>query len=81
MDMSMIPEHYAVNLLSTIIDEIEDELTRVGSLREKVRRSPKPDLNHLVMPERLKCYSDGLKHCHALLRKYKELEKPQNERD
>ena len=79
MDMSMIPEHYAVNLLSTIIDEIEDELTRVGSLREKVRRSPKPDLNHLVMPERLKCYSDGLKHCYHLLRKYRELEKPQNE--
>ena len=79
MDMSMIPEHYAVNLLSTIIDEIEDELTRVGSLREKVRRSPKPDLNHLVMPERLKCYSDGLKHCYALLRKYRDLERPANE--
>jgi len=54
-------------------------MKRVSNLREKVRRNPKPDLNHLVMPERLKCYSDGLKHCYHLLRKYRELEKPQNE--
>ena len=55
MDMSMVPEHYADNLLSTIMDEVEDEMKRVSNLREKVRRNPKPDLNHLVMPERLKC--------------------------
>ncbi len=79
MDMSMVPEHYADNLLSTIMDEIEEEMERVGALRVKVRKSPKPDLNHLVMPERLKCYSDGLKHCFHLLRKYRELERPTDE--
>ena len=79
MDMSMVPEHYADNLLAEIMDEINEEMERVGHLRQKVRKSPKPDINHLVMPERLKCYSDGLKHCYSLLRKYRELEKPQNE--
>ena len=79
MDMSMVPEHYADNLLSTIMDEVEDEMKRVSNLREKVRRNPKPDLNHLVMPERLKCYSDGLKHCYHLLQKYRDLERPANE--
>ena len=61
------------------LDEIEEEMERVGALRVKVRKSPKPDLNHLVMPERLKCYSDGLKHCFHLLRKYRELERPTDE--
>ena len=40
MDMSMVPEHYADNLLSTIMDEIEEEMERVGALRVKVRKSP-----------------------------------------
>ena len=79
MDMSMVPEHYADNLLATIMDEIEEEMDRVGHLRQKVRKNPKPDINHLVMPERLKCYSDGLKHCYHLLKKFREMEKPQNE--
>ena len=79
MDMSMVPEHYADNLLATIMDEIEEEKDRVGHLRQKVRKNPKPDINHLVMPERLKCYSDGLKHCYHLLKKFREMEKPQNE--
>tara|TARA_B100000902_G_C26885144_1_gene704548 strand:- start:288 stop:473 length:186 start_codon:yes stop_codon:yes gene_type:complete len=61
------------------MDEIEDEMDRVGHLRQKVRKNPKPDINHLVMPERLKCYSDGLKHCYHLLKKFRELERPQNE--
>ena len=79
MDMSMVPEHYADNLLATIMDEIEEEMDRVGHLRQKVRKNPKPDINHLVMPERLKCYSDGLKHCYHLFKKFREMEKPQNE--
>ena len=79
MDMSMVPEHYADNLLATIMDEIEEEMDRVGHLRQKVTKNPKPDINHLVMPERLKCYSDGLKHCNHLLKKFREMEKPQNE--
>lgn len=81
MDMSMVPEHYADNLLAEIMDEIENEMSRVSNLREKIRRNPKPDLNHLVMPERLKCYSDGLKHCYHLLKKYKDSERPANERN
>jgi hypothetical protein len=71
----MVPEHYAVNLLATIMDEIEDEMGRVGALREKVRKNPKPDINLIVMPERLKCYSDGLKHCYTLLGKYRDMER------
>ena len=48
---------------------------RVGALREKVRKNPKPDINLIVMPERLKCYSDGLKHCYTLLGKYRDMER------
>ena len=33
MDMSMVPEHYADNLLAEIMDEVEDEMTRVSNLR------------------------------------------------
>ena len=34
---------------------------------------------YLVMPERLKCYSDGLKHCYTLLGKYRDIEKVESD--
>jgi hypothetical protein len=71
----MVPEHYADNILAEIMDEIESEIIRVVNLREKIRKNPKPDLEYLVMPERLKCYCDGLKHCYTLLSKYRDIEK------
>jgi len=81
MNMSMVPEHYAANVLSEIMGEINEEISRVSTLREKIRKNPKPDLNHLVMPERLKCYQDGLKHCYSLLDKYRDMEKVPNDRN
>ena len=79
MDMTMVPEHYADNILAEIMNEIEGEIVRVVTLREKIRKNPKADLEYLVMPERLKCYSDGLKHCYTLLGKYRDMEKVESD--
>jgi hypothetical protein len=71
----MLPEHYADNVLSDIMGEIEGEIERVGYHRTKIRRNPKPDINYLVMPERIKCYKDGLLHCYSLIKKYRDMER------
>jgi len=39
MDMTMVPEHYADNILAEIMNEIEGEIVRVVTLREKIRKN------------------------------------------
>ena len=37
-------------------------------------KNPKPDLEYMIMPEKMKCYREGLKYTHKIIGKYKQLE-------
>jgi hypothetical protein len=61
--------------MSEILYVLEIEMEKVDMTIENVRNNPKPDVEYMTMPERLKAYRDGLKYAFKIIQKYRQLER------
>lgn len=60
--------------MNEILYVLKIEMEKVENTIQNVKNNPKPDINYLTLPERLKCYNDGIMYAHKLISKYKQLE-------
>lgn len=65
--------------LSEILFILTDEMEKVDQTIDSIRSNPKPDIDHMTMPIKLKCYRDGLKFAFKIITKYKQLESLMND--
>ena len=62
------------NGLNEIQNIIEYEVRKIEKAIVNIRKNPKPDLEYMIMPEKMKCYREGLKYTLKIIGKYKQLE-------
>jgi hypothetical protein len=60
--------------MSEILYVLKVEMEKVDMTIENIRNNPKPDVEYMTMPERLKAYRDGLKFAFKIIHKYKQIE-------
>jgi len=60
--------------MSEILYVLKVEMEKVEMTIENIRNNPKPDVDYMTMPERLKAYRDGLKFAFKIIHKYKQIE-------
>ena len=60
--------------LTEIENIIEYEIRKIEKAIVNIKKNPKPDLEYMIMPEKMKCYREGLKYTHKIIGKYKQLE-------
>lgn len=60
--------------MSEILYVLKVEMEKVDMTIENIRNNPKPDVDYMTMPERLKAYRDGLKFAFKIIHKYKQIE-------
>lgn len=60
--------------MSEILFILADEMEKVDQTIDSIRANPKPDIDHMTMPVKLKCYRDGLKFAFKIISKYKQME-------
>lgn len=65
--------------MSEILFILTDEMEKVDQTIDSIRSNPKPDIDHMTMPIKLKCYRDGLKFAFKIITKYKQIESLMND--
>tara|TARA_B100002019_G_C20796703_1_gene369262 strand:+ start:118 stop:354 length:237 start_codon:yes stop_codon:yes gene_type:complete len=63
-----------LNGINEIQSIIEYEIKKIEKAIINIKNNPKPDIEYLVMPERMRCYKDGLKYTKKIIDKYKKFE-------
>ena len=52
--------------LTEIENIIEYEIRKIEKAIVNIKKNPKPDLEYMIMPEKMKCYREGLKYTHKI---------------
>lgn len=60
--------------MSEILFILTDEMEKVDQTIDSIKSNPKPDIEYMTMPLKLKCYRDGLKFAFKIITKYKQME-------
>jgi len=60
--------------LNEVKSTIEGEHRKIERTILKLKANPKPDIEMMTLPERLRCYKDGLKYSLDIIKKYIQLE-------
>lgn len=73
-DQSQDSQKKLITGMSEILYVLKVEMEKVDMTIENIRNNPKPDVDYMTMPERLKAYRDGLKFAFKIIHKYKQIE-------
>lgn len=60
--------------LNEIKSAIEAEKIKIEKTIIKIKSAPKPDVELITMPERMRCYRDGLKYSLDIIKKFIQIE-------
>ena len=76
--MNMKKDHDLPNdsyiALIEITENIEAEINKIEKAILDIKKSPRPNVDLMTMPERMKCYKDGLNYTRKVIKKYLQLE-------
>jgi len=69
------PHKKILNLMmNEILFVLKDEIEKVEYTITDIKNHPRPDVEFMTMPIKLKCYQDGIKFAFKIINKYKEIE-------